>query len=54
MDLNSALNHCVKSLKTVSEQEIPLDGLEVAILDRNRHGRKFRRLLQSEFTPLLS
>lgn len=54
MDLNSALNHCVKSLKTVSEQEIPLDGLEVAILDRNRHGRKFRRLLQDEFSSLLS
>ncbi len=54
MDLNVALNHCVKSLKTVSEQDIPLDGLEVAILDRNRQGRKFRRLLQEEISSLLS
>lgn len=54
MDLNAALNHCVKSLKTVSEQEIPFDGLEVAILDRNRLGRKFRRLLPDEFSSLHS
>ncbi len=54
MELKPALNHCVKALKTVSDQEIPPDGLEVAILDRKRHGRKFRRLLQTEFSSLLS
>jgi len=54
LDLKSALQHCVSALKTVSEQNVALDGLEVALLDRLRPGRKFRRLSQDEFSSLLS
>jgi proteasome alpha subunit len=54
LDLQSALNHCVSALKTVSEQDVTPDGLEVALLDRLRPGRKFRRLSQDEFSSLLS
>ena len=53
-DLRLALQHCVGALKKVTEQEIPPNGLEVAILDRTRQGRKFRRLLEDEFSVLLS
>jgi proteasome alpha subunit len=52
--LQSALNHCVSALKTVSEQDVTPEGLEVALLDRLRPGRKFRRLSQDEFSSLLS
>ncbi len=54
VELKSALNHCVAALKTVSEQDVTPDGLEVALLDRLRPGRKFRRLSQDEFSSLLS
>ena len=49
-----ALEHCLKALKTVTEQDVAPDGLEVALLDRNRPGRKFRRLSLDEFSSLLS
>jgi len=54
LDVKSALKHCVSVLKTVSEQGVAPDGLEVALLDRLRSGRKFRRLSQDEFSSLLS
>jgi len=54
VELKLALNHCVGALKTVSEQDVTPDGLEVALLDRLRPGRKFRRLSQDEFSSLLS
>ncbi len=54
LDLKSALQHCVSALKTVSEQNVAPNGLEVALLDRLRPGRKFRRLSQDEFSSLLS
>ena len=54
VELKLALNHCVSALKTVSEQDVTPDGLEVALLDRLRPGRKFRRLSQDEFSSLLS
>jgi proteasome alpha subunit len=54
LDLKSALQHCVSALKTVSEQDVALDGLEVALLDRLRPGRKFQRLSPDKFSSLLS
>jgi proteasome alpha subunit len=54
LEVVPALEHCVKALKTVTEQDVAPDGLEVAILDRNRPGRKFRRLSQDEFSSILS
>ncbi len=54
LDVKSALKHCVSALKTVSEQGMAPDGLEVALLDRLRPGRKFRRLSQDECSSLLS
>ena len=54
MELKSALQHCVKALKAVSDQDMTPDGLEVALLDRRRQGRKFKRLSQDEFSSLLS
>ncbi len=52
--LKPALKHCVGALKTVSEQDVALDGLEIALLDRTRPGRKFRRLSQDECSSILS
>ena len=37
-----------------TEQKIAVEGLEVAILDRKRSGRKFKRLAQSEARAILS
>ena len=54
MDLPAALKHCVGALKKVTEQDVSSNGLEVAVLDRTRLGRKFRRLSQDEFSSLLS
>lgn len=54
LSVQPALEHCVRALKTVSEQDVALEGLEVALLDRTRVGRKFRRLSQNEFSSLLS
>lgn len=54
LDIKSALKHCVNALKTVSEQDVAPNGLEVALLDRLRPGRKFRRLSQDECSSLLS
>ncbi|HYN37194.1 MAG TPA: proteasome subunit alpha [Actinomycetota bacterium] len=41
------------TLKTVEESESPPERLEVAVLDRNRGRRKFRRLKPEETTELL-
>jgi proteasome alpha subunit len=54
LNVQSALKHCVGALKTVAEQAVAPDGLEVATLDRNRIGRKFRRFPQEELSALLS
>ena len=53
-ELQASLQHCVTALKSVAEQEIQPNGLEIAILDRTLKGRKFRRLSAAEFSSLLS
>jgi proteasome alpha subunit len=52
--LGAALNLCVSALEQTANQKLPPEGLEVAVLDRNRTGRKFRRLAVGEVRQLLS
>jgi len=53
-NLKTALTLCVSALEQTSNQKLPVEGLEVAALDRTREGRKFRRLSPTELTQLLS
>ncbi len=52
--LSTALTLCVAALEQTANQKLPPDGLEVAVLDRNQAGRKFRRLSVGEVRQLLS
>ena len=52
--LPEALTLCKNAFEQITEQSIPIEGLEVAILDRARSGRKFRRLPSPESATLLS
>lgn len=52
--LGAALSLCVSALEQTANQKLPPEGLEVAVLDRNRTGRKFRRLSVSDVRQLLS
>ncbi len=54
-DLQAALLHGMKALDTATNQNVSLEGLEVAVLDRTRVGRrKFRRVAFEEARALLS
>lgn len=46
--LAEALHLCVKTLGEGNRQEVALEGLEVAILERGQPGRAFRRLSAAE------
>ena len=52
--LSAALSMCVSALEQVGNQKFQAEGLEVAVLDRTREGRKFRRLSSSETRQLLA
>ncbi len=52
--LGDALTLCVSALEQTANQKLPPEGLEVAVLDRNRTGRKFRRLSVADVRQLLS
>lgn len=52
--LKAAVTLCVSALEQTANQKLPPEGLEVAVLDRNRTGRKFRRLGVAEVRQLLS
>jgi len=54
LTLKAALSLCVATLESVTNQKLPLEGLEVAALDRTRVGRKFRRIPPSESRQLLA
>ena len=43
-DLQSAFSLCVRSLRTATDHEVSVDGLEVAVLNRRQVGRKFSRI----------
>ncbi|MGE0644183.1 MAG: proteasome subunit alpha [Nitrospira sp.] len=52
--LDAALKLCVTALEQTANQKLPPEGLEVAVLDRTRTGRKFRRLSVTDIQRLLS
>jgi proteasome alpha subunit len=52
--LKTAVTLCVSALEQTAGQKLPPEGLEVAVLDRNRTGRKFRRLAVGDVRQLLS
>jgi len=53
-NVKTALSLCVSALEQTSNQKLPVEGLEVAALDRTRDGRKFRRFSPAEIKQLLS
>lgn len=52
--LPDALSLCLKSIEQTTGQTVAIEGLEVAVLDRARTGRKFKRLTQAEARSLLA
>ncbi len=52
--LKAALALCTSALESITNQKLPLEGIEIAALDRTRTGRKFRRIPVSESRLLLS
>jgi len=53
-DLRMALNLCIAALEQTGNQKLSLESLEVAVLDRTRDSRKFRRFSPTETKQLLS
>lgn len=53
LDLKGALTLVLSALEAATKQTIPVSHLEVAILDRDRPGRKFRRIPASELGQIL-
>jgi len=54
ISLRDALKLSVEALDSVTNQKLGPDGLEVAVLDRSRQGRTFRRFPPSELRTLLA
>jgi proteasome alpha subunit len=52
--LDAALTLCVAALEQTANQKLQPEGLEVAVLDRTRTGRKFRRLSITDVRRILS
>ena len=52
--LSGSLKLCKKAFEHITEQAIAYEGLEVAVLDRTRTGRKFKRIPSAEVKTLLS
>ena len=52
--LDEALRLCVAALDQTANQKLQPEGLEVAVLDRSRTGRKFRRLAVGDIRRALS
>jgi len=53
-ELREALSLCITSLEQIGSQKLSLESLEVAVLDRTREGRRFRRLSPADTKSLLS
>jgi proteasome alpha subunit len=53
-DLKGAVATSVAALESISNQKLTPEGLEIAVLDRTRSGRKFRRVAVGESRQLLS
>lgn len=48
VSLKEALQLCIQAMEEGNTQKVDLGGLEVAVLDRTRSGRKFRRIPPKE------
>src|SRR6478609_4758907 len=53
-DLKNALNLCIVALEQTGNQKLSLESLEVAVLDRTRDSRKFRRYTAAETKQFLA
>lgn len=54
MTLKEALKLSLEALETTVNTKLAKENMEVAVLDRGRNGRKFRRIKIDELTSLLS
>ncbi|MBI3812657.1 MAG: proteasome subunit alpha [Nitrospirae bacterium] len=54
LPLSNTLKLCKEAMENVSGQNLTVPTMEVAVLDRNRQGRKFRRLTADEITELVN
>ncbi|MFM8550809.1 MAG: proteasome subunit alpha [Nitrospiraceae bacterium] len=52
--LKAALALCTSALESITNQKLPLEGIEIAVLDRTKTGRKFRRIPANETRQLLA
>lgn len=52
--LKVALSLCHAALEQVTNQKLPSENLEVAVLDRTRNGRRFRRLSVGDTRQLIA
>lgn len=53
LGLEAALKLCVRALEAATSQQVKPQNLEVAVLERKRPGRKFRRLALDELQAIL-
>jgi hypothetical protein len=53
-DLKAALNLSILALEQTGNQKLSLETLEVAVLDRTRENRKFRRYTPAETKQFLA
>jgi proteasome alpha subunit len=53
LDLNAAIKLGAEALRSVASAELPVEGLEAAVLDRGLPRRKFRRLADAEVSSAL-
>ncbi len=54
MTLKDALTLSIEALESGVNMKLPKENMEVAVLDRNRNGRKFKRIKIDELSELLS
>lgn len=54
LDQKAALRLAIHALEAVSSVKVKPQSLEVAVLERSRTGRKFRRLSQDDLTTMLT
>jgi proteasome alpha subunit len=54
LPLKETLALCISALENVTNQKLPLEGLEIAVLARDRVGRKFRRVPAVEARRILA
>jgi proteasome alpha subunit len=54
MTLKDAVTLSTEALESAVNMKLPKENMEVAVLDRNRDGRKFKRIKIDELSELLN